>query len=86
MHCVVERAIGTWKHRFPCLINRLQYEPEKAAKIIVACAILHNLAIEGGDIPNGDDQAQQAEDDQEMAADAINGLNYRNEFILRNFL
>lgn len=41
----VERCIGTLKKRFPCLTNRMMYAPAKAARIIIACAILHNIAI-----------------------------------------
>lgn len=44
----VERAIGLLKGRWLCLSSTggtLQYQPEKACKIIMACSVLHNLAI-----------------------------------------
>uniref|UniRef100_A0A9J8CWU3 Putative nuclease HARBI1 n=1 Tax=Cyprinus carpio carpio TaxID=630221 RepID=A0A9J8CWU3_CYPCA len=49
--CTVERAIGLLKGRWLCLSSTggtLQYQPEKACKIIMACSVLHNLAIRQG--------------------------------------
>ncbi len=48
---VVERAIGLLKCRWRCLDasgGRLLYEPKKVCKIIIACAILHNMAQRNG--------------------------------------
>lgn len=44
---LVERAIGLLKARFRCLQHeRIQrYSPEIFSKIIVACAIMHNICI-----------------------------------------
>jgi hypothetical protein len=42
---IIERTFGIWKKRFPCLAMTLHYEPITAGKIIVACAVLHNIAI-----------------------------------------
>lgn len=41
----VERCIGVLKKRFRCLLwyRTLEYTPEKAAQIINACAVLHNM-------------------------------------------
>lgn len=39
----VERAFGVWKRRFPCLDMKLQHKPVRAARIVIACAALHNL-------------------------------------------
>nr|XP_055063040.1 putative nuclease HARBI1 isoform X2 [Misgurnus anguillicaudatus] len=47
----VERAIGLLKGRWLGLSNTggtLQYRPEKVCKIIMACCVLHNLAIRQG--------------------------------------
>ncbi|KAJ8909522.1 hypothetical protein NQ315_011200 [Exocentrus adspersus] len=48
LRCVrntVERAIGTFKSRFRCLLKHrtMHYNPTRAATIINACAILHNI-------------------------------------------
>ena len=42
---IIEQAFGRWKRRFFCLRSRLRYSPKKCCKIIVACAILHNIAV-----------------------------------------
>lgn len=44
---VVERCIGLLKGRFRCLLKErvLHYAPNKAARIVSACATLHNIAI-----------------------------------------
>jgi nuclease HARBI1 len=46
---IIERTFGIWKKRFPCLAMTLQYEPLIVGKIVVACAVLHNLAIEANE-------------------------------------
>ncbi|KAL2080618.1 hypothetical protein ACEWY4_024411 [Coilia grayii] len=46
---VVERAIGVWKQRFRCLSKTaggLQLHPTKCCAIVVATAILHNMAVQ----------------------------------------
>lgn len=42
---VVERAFGLWKRRFPCLSKGLGNALPTVSNIIVACAVLHNVAI-----------------------------------------
>ncbi|KAL6725197.1 hypothetical protein Aduo_007266 [Ancylostoma duodenale] len=42
---VVERAIGSLKRQF-MLHHELRYEPERCAKIIIACCALRNVCIE----------------------------------------
>ncbi|KAM4706630.1 putative nuclease HARBI1 [Discoglossus pictus] len=47
-HSVIDRTFGSLKSRFRCLDRSggvLQYSPEKGAQIILACCILHNLAV-----------------------------------------
>jgi hypothetical protein len=41
----VERTIGILKSRFGCLASKLRYEPQMAGNIVVACCVLHNLAV-----------------------------------------
>uniref|UniRef100_A0A667X5Q1 Putative nuclease HARBI1 n=1 Tax=Myripristis murdjan TaxID=586833 RepID=A0A667X5Q1_9TELE len=48
---IIERAIGLLKGRCLCLSSTggaLQYKPEKVCHIILACSVLHNLAIRQG--------------------------------------
>jgi hypothetical protein len=41
----VERTIGILKNRFSCLANKLHYKPEFVGNIVVACCVLHNIAV-----------------------------------------
>ncbi|CAI6377470.1 unnamed protein product [Macrosiphum euphorbiae] len=45
--CTVERCIGVLKQRWRCLLKdrTLHYKPTRASKIIITCAVLHNVAI-----------------------------------------
>jgi len=43
--CTVERLIGVWKKRFPCLHYGLRCHLRNNLVVIVACAVLHNIAI-----------------------------------------
>lgn len=45
--CSVERCIGVLKGRFRCLMRArvLHYEPHRAAQIVKACAVLHNMCL-----------------------------------------
>ncbi|KAJ8305567.1 hypothetical protein KUTeg_016163 [Tegillarca granosa] len=44
--CMIERAFGVWKRRFHVLHSEIRMKPTKVCKIIIACAVLHNIAIE----------------------------------------
>nr|XP_054921457.1 putative nuclease HARBI1 [Dermacentor andersoni] len=48
MRSVVEWCIGLLKSRFRCLqrYRTLQYEPDRAANIVAAYAVLHNLCLD----------------------------------------
>ncbi|KAJ8911230.1 hypothetical protein NQ315_014942, partial [Exocentrus adspersus] len=46
----VERQIGVWKRRFPILAYGSRYKVEPTCNIIVATAVLHNLAIENREV------------------------------------
>jgi nuclease HARBI1 len=42
----VERQYGVWKRRFPVLSLGIRLRLDRVQNVIVACAVLHNLAIE----------------------------------------
>ncbi|KOB71085.1 Uncharacterized protein OBRU01_14364 [Operophtera brumata] len=44
----IDRCIARLKGRWQCLQRPLHYTPQRSAKIINACAILHNLCITAG--------------------------------------
>lgn len=41
----VERCIGLLKGRWRCLQRGLNYSPKRVSKIVLVCAVLHNLCI-----------------------------------------
>lgn len=57
----VERCFGLLKKRFPCLHTELKTSIENSLVIIVACSVLHNLAIDWRDNPPQDRDEHIAE-------------------------
>lgn len=52
---VIENTFGILKNRWRCLSKdrTMHYKPEKCAKIIIACCVLHNILIDFGTLePN----------------------------------
>jgi hypothetical protein len=79
---VIERLNGVLKARFRCCFGEraLHYTPEKAAKIINACAILHNICMGRADLIEEDlDRENGAvEDDNNDEFVNYNGNNVLN--------
>lgn len=48
--CSIERCNGCLKQRFRCLLKAraLHYHPKFAAKIVMACCVLHNMCMQNG--------------------------------------
>ena len=42
---LIERSFGVLKRRFHILHSEIRMSPERACTIIVACFILHNIAV-----------------------------------------
>lgn len=68
---IVENSIGILKERFPCL-NHLRLRPRKAAKVVLACITLHNIACRVGrqnvDILIAREEEQHNDDNAEDGA------------------
>ncbi|XP_067142706.1 putative nuclease HARBI1 [Centruroides vittatus] len=89
----IERCFGVLKQRFRCLdlksAGGLQYVPEKSAKIVMACAILHNICV-AFNIPteeicgNDDDDDDDSINEIEHSANQ-NAVNVRQQLILQRF-
>ncbi|XP_042867539.1 putative nuclease HARBI1 [Penaeus japonicus] len=76
----IERAFGVLKRRFACLGQPLRTKLETSKRLIMACAVLHNLAItENIDIA-------EEEDTDELEHDAVHCENNDNRlgFDVRN--
>ncbi|KAH3863410.1 hypothetical protein DPMN_026397 [Dreissena polymorpha] len=44
----IERAFGVWKRTFHVLHGEIRMKPAKVSRIIIACAVLHNLRLMWG--------------------------------------
>ncbi|XP_033726757.1 putative nuclease HARBI1 [Pecten maximus] len=42
---VIERTFGRWTRRFHILHSEIRMQPERVVTLIIACAVLHNIAI-----------------------------------------
>lgn len=88
----VERAFGVWKRRFPCLHRGLTNKLSNITPIIIACAVLHNIALFNNEPTTFDDEEEAADDDADSDDDANagpqdvpSGNQFRRNFILRHF-
>ncbi|PIO66637.1 transposase, IS4 family [Teladorsagia circumcincta] len=45
MRSIVEMTIGRLKSSFPVLSSELRVGPQRASKIVIACAVLHNVSL-----------------------------------------
>ena len=43
--CIIERSFGLLKRRFHVLHSEIRMAPDRVCTIIVACIVLHNMAI-----------------------------------------
>ncbi|XP_053372959.1 putative nuclease HARBI1 [Mercenaria mercenaria] len=76
----VERGIGQLKRRFGILHGEIRMKPEKACRVITACAVLHNICKQR-DIPLPDVDNEDQDDQPQNAIDPNApqvGLRYRD--------
>lgn len=86
----VERCFGLWKQRFRCLLRGLYCNIETAKKTIVACAVLHNIAIDMKEdvFPSSgpdDNNTQTSEAILLPVENNVRGNIRRRQFIERHF-
>lgn len=67
-HCkarnVVERCIGVWKRRFPVIKYCLRVDLSRCPAIIIATAVLNNIAIDEGDPDFGEEDSENSANDE----------------------
>lgn len=80
---LIEQTYGVLKRRFACLGSCLRVAPKKAAQIVLACAVLHNIGIERGDIVHFDVDGIGEEGDFDFETNE--GEGGRREFIRRTY-
>lgn len=92
----MERGIGQLKRRFHVLHGEVRLRPEKVGKVIIACAILHNICkvrqiaepLEDGDEDEDEDNDEDGgEEDIHIPQGnlAQSGLPYRANFTNLHF-
>ena len=97
MRDVVERTFGAWKKRFPILTHALDYSINTQCDLVFSLAVLHNFAIDHGnvasddffnlsatDLAEGNNQYSINDRDEAVLAEAIN-LTASDKRILRDW-
>ncbi|VEN54273.1 unnamed protein product [Callosobruchus maculatus] len=84
----VERQYGVWKRRFPILAVGIRVKLATALNIIVATAVLHNIAIEENEDEPVDDPEMNVNVNEECMVEATIGPNYVNarDFLLSEYI
>ena len=82
---IIERMFGTWKRRFPCLKYILRVNMERTYAIIIATAVLQNIAILQGDPPFEEEDIPPEEEPEAQQLDAPRGVAVRARLIAEHF-
>ncbi|XP_042905121.1 putative nuclease HARBI1 [Parasteatoda tepidariorum] len=80
---VVERQYGIWKRRFACLDVPFRCKLQNVQKIIVATAVLHNLALTMGD--HIEEKKSVSDDDVRNNTHQLAGITKRNTIVTNFF-
>ncbi len=81
---VIERTIGVLKARWMCLDTaggKLLYTPEKVCQIILACCVLHNIAVKEGIVLPDPAPAEDMPDDIPHGIDHQDAIRIRQQLI-----
>ncbi|KAI8037917.1 hypothetical protein M5D96_009418 [Drosophila gunungcola] len=86
---IVSRCFEAWKRRFPVLSYGMRIHVDTAKVVIVACAVLHNIAIQEKDPlpPKDEDSSPESFGDDEEIDDIVDASDgfHRNDFIIKYF-
>ncbi|GFW90076.1 putative nuclease HARBI1 [Trichonephila clavipes] len=82
---VVERQYGVWKKRFSCIDTPFRCSLETAQTVIVATAVLHNLALSLGDYEDDDSRPLQQDDTMVNHSQEHGGIAKRNAIVANFF-
>ncbi|GFW07630.1 putative nuclease HARBI1 [Trichonephila clavipes] len=82
---VVERQYGVWKKRFSCIDTPFRCSLETAQTVIVATAVLHNLALSLGDDEDEDSRPLQQDDTMVNHSQEHGGIAKRNAIVANFF-
>lgn len=80
----MERQYGVWKRRFACISEPLRCDLQNAQKIIVATAVLHNLALTLGDAYE-EDFVEPEDNPTTYLQTSVAGIAKRNSIIANFF-
>lgn len=80
---VVERTYGVWKNRFPVLSKKVLLHLSRVQAVIVACAILHNIAIDMRDdhFENSYQADEPEPDEDHLVIENAGNTNVRSNLI-----
>ena len=82
----MERCFGVWKRRFQCILFGMTYKLENVKTTIVALAVLHNIAIDHGDMQlDSSIEINRNEESSEVFMSSVNENAVLQTFIRRNF-
>ena len=71
---VIERSFGILKRRFPCVQNTMRTKLQNSLVIIVAVAVLHNIALSWNEpLPESEDEEEEEEEEDVYPACVIPG-------------
>ncbi|XP_063971274.1 putative nuclease HARBI1 [Lytechinus pictus] len=71
--CLIEMTFGQLKNKFRCLKGHgMQMEPRRVCDVVVACAVLYNIAKLLNEPPDEEEEADQQPENDEGGNDEVN--------------
>ncbi|XP_052218400.1 putative nuclease HARBI1 [Dreissena polymorpha] len=81
----IERAFGVWKRTFHVLHGEIRMKPTKVTRIVIACAVLHNLRLMWGEPPMDPEQLDDVPQGDMFQA-ANDGRRVRDTIVANYFM